>query len=83
MTNYDDLKTRRLQLLVSEPLAADIRRVAQRRRVSQGEWVRRAIERALEEESFESNPLEALASLGAPTGDIDQLLREIEEGRVE
>jgi hypothetical protein len=82
MSNYDDLeKKHRLQLLVAERLAADIRKAATRGRMSQGEWVRRAIMRALEEEQMWGDPLEVLASLGAPTGDIEQMLMEIDRGR--
>lgn len=83
MSNYEDQsrKAHRLQILVSEALAAEIRKASMRRRVSSGEWVRRAIERALEEERIEEDPLAALASLEAPTADIDQMLKEIEEGR--
>jgi len=82
MSTYDrEQKTHRMQILVSEPLAAAVGKAALRRRVSSGEWVRRAIERALDEERTDRDPLSALASLDAPTGDIDQLLREIEAGR--
>jgi hypothetical protein len=44
-----DQMTLRLQILVSEPLAAAVGMAAVRRRVSSGEWVRRAIERAMDE----------------------------------
>jgi hypothetical protein len=82
MSTYDrEQKTHRLQVLVSEPLAAAVSKAAVRRRVSSGEWVRRAIERALDEERTDHDPLSALASLDAPTGDIDQMLQEIEAGR--
>lgn len=57
-----------------------MRKAAQRRRLSTGEWVRQAIEVALRE-GHQSDPLEKLACLGAPTGDIDQVLAEIEAGR--
>lgn len=63
-----------------EGLDAKIRKAAQRSRLSKGEWVRRAIERALEQPD-ERNPLDALAKLAGPTGDIDQMLSEIEAGR--
>lgn len=49
--------------------------------MSQGEWVRKAIEKALASGHPEPDPLERLSSLGAPTADIDQMLAEIETGR--
>jgi hypothetical protein len=67
--------------LIPEGLAARLRQAAQRSRVSQGEWVRRKIERALDEERVASDPLAALAELEAPTADLEQMLAEIETGR--
>ena len=49
--------------------------------MTKGEWVRRAIERALTEDRPPDDPLDRLARLGAPTADIDQMLAEIEAGR--
>ena len=71
----------RLQILVSEVLERRIRKAAQRRQVPVGAWVREAIERALVEGPSSGDPLEKLSGLGAPTGDIDQMLAEIEAGR--
>lgn len=71
----------RLQVLIPEALDARIRKSAQRQRVSKGEWVRQAIERALADGARGADPLERLAALGAPTGDIEQMLAEIEAGR--
>ena len=71
----------RLQVLVPERLEARVRKASQRGRISQGEWVRRAIERALAEDGATPDPLMQLAGLGAPTADIDQMLAEIEAGR--
>jgi len=42
--------------------------------------VRQAIERALQE-NHQGDPLDQLATLGAPTGDIEQVLAEIDAGR--
>ena len=70
----------RLQVLIPEPLERRIRKAAQRRRLSTGAWVREALERALQE-GRAADPLDRLAALGAPTGDIDQMLAEIEAGR--
>ena len=71
----------RLQVLIPEVLDRRIRKAAQRRRLSTGAWVREAIERALAEPTTVGDPLDRLAALGAPTGDIDQVLAEIEAGR--
>jgi hypothetical protein len=49
--------------------------------VSKGEWVRRAVERALENPAAPIDPVAQLATLGAPTADIDQMLAETEAGR--
>ena len=71
----------RLQVLIPEGLDARIRKAAQRNRISKGEWVRRAIERALSENLSSGDPLARLSSLGAPTADIAEMLAEIEAGR--
>jgi hypothetical protein len=67
--------------LIPETLDARIAKAAQRQRVSKGEWVRRALERALSEGPRAEDPLDRLAALGGPTADIDQMLAEIEAGR--
>lgn len=72
----------RLQVIVPDGLEARIRKAAQRRRISKGEWVRQAIERALADDRPPSDPLTKLSSLGAPTADVEQMLAEIEAGRV-
>jgi hypothetical protein len=71
----------RLQILVPEQIAAAIRKAAERRKVSSGEWVRRAIERSLAEDRPAKDALARLSALEAPTADIDQMLAEIESGR--
>ena len=71
----------RLQVLIPEELDARIRKAASRERISKGEWVRRAIEAVLRSGPGGSEPLARLAALEAPTGDIDQILAEIEAGR--
>jgi hypothetical protein len=77
--------SQRLQVLVPEQLDARIRKAAERNQVSIGEWVRRAIEEALRHPSgggrHHPDPLLQLASLDAPTADIEVMLREIEAGR--
>ena len=70
----------RLQVLIPEGLEARLTKAAQRARLSRGAWVRKAIERALVE-GVSSDPVAQLASLGAPTADIDEMLAESEAGR--
>ena len=71
----------RLQVLVSPSLDRRVHKAAERARISKGEWVRRAIECALADPRAVTAPVESLARLGAPTGDIEQMLAEIEAGR--
>lgn len=71
----------RLQVLIPDDLAARVQQAAERGRVSKGEWVRRALKRSLAEERPARDPLSALAALQAPTGDIDRMLVEIDDGR--
>ncbi|HVP45062.1 MAG TPA: CopG family transcriptional regulator [Bryobacteraceae bacterium] len=75
----------RLQVLIPEELDARIEKAAQRKRMSKGAWVRLAIEDALARRtaagSAMTDPLARLASLNAPTADIDAMLTEIESGR--
>ena len=71
----------RLQVLIPESLDAAIRKAAERRNLSKGEWVSRAIELGLETERQARDPLAKLASLKAPTGSIEQLLAEIHAHR--
>jgi predicted DNA-binding protein len=69
----------RLQVLIPPELDSRLRKAAQRKGVSKGEWVRAAVERALA--TGEDDPLGRLATLDAPTGDIEDMLAEIEAGR--
>ena len=74
----------RLQLLIPKELDIRLRKAAQRGRVSKGEWVRRAIEEALRQSREAQNapdPLMRMASLGAPTAGIQDMIAEIESGR--
>ena len=66
--------------MIPEPLEKRIRKAAQRKRLSTGAWVRQALEAALKDDRT-ADPLDRLAALGGPTGDIDQILAEIEAGR--
>ena len=74
----------RLQVLIPEELDARIEKAAERNRTSKGAWVRLAIEAALERrggQGSSADPLLRLASLDAPTADIDDMIAEIESGR--
>jgi hypothetical protein len=71
----------RLQVLIPPGLDAQIRKAAQRKGVSKGEWVRQALETVLVGGGRGPDPLARLSSLGGPTGDIEQMLAEIEAGR--
>ncbi len=75
----------RLQLLIPDELDLRLRKAAQRTRISKGEWVRRAIREALRRHSAGSqtpfDPLETMASLGAPTAAIEDMIAEIQAGR--
>jgi hypothetical protein len=75
------MSTVRLQVLVAPGLQRRIRKAAERSRLSTGAWVRQAIEQALAADRPPGDALDRLGSLGAPTGDIEQILAEIEAGR--
>ncbi|HEU4937836.1 MAG TPA: hypothetical protein VFT39_15355 [Vicinamibacterales bacterium] len=75
------MSTKRLQVLISAGLDARIQKAAQRSRMSKGEWVRLAVERALAERVPSADALDRLSRLGAPTGDIEAMLAEIDAGR--
>jgi hypothetical protein len=73
----------RLQVLIPEDLDMQLRKAAQRNRLSKGEWVRRALRQSVvpAKRGKTSDPVARLASLNAPTADIEQMLSEIECGR--
>jgi hypothetical protein len=75
------MSSHRLQVLVPESLQRRIVKAAQRSRLSTGAWVRKAIERHLADDRAAGDPLDRLKALGAPTGDIDRMLADIEAGR--
>jgi hypothetical protein len=68
----------RLQVLISKELDLALAQAAAREQVSKGEFVRSAIEAALAERIEAADPVAALAAIYAPTGDIDQMLAEID-----
>lgn len=71
----------RLQVLVPEALQRRIRQAAERRRLSAGALVREAVEHYLADDHGADDPLDRLSRLEAPTGDVDQMLAEIDAGR--
>jgi hypothetical protein len=76
---------KRLQVIIEDPEYREIQRVAKSRHMSLAEWVRRALESARREEPVGSisQKLQAVhvaTQYEFPTGDIDQMLDEIESG---
>jgi hypothetical protein len=71
----------RLQVLIPEELDAKLTKAATRSRISKGEWVRQVLETAIRQTAVASDALAELASMNAPTGDIDSMLAEIDQGR--
>ena len=77
--------SKRLQVLLPDQDMADIRQIANRERMSVGEWVRRTLReaRADKPSSDPDMKLKAVrraAELSFPTADIEQMLGEIERG---
>jgi len=75
--------SKRLQVLIPEELESALHKAARRERISKGEWVRRAIELVLRRQRDRAGggAVDRLASLGAPTSDLEQMLAEIDAGR--
>jgi hypothetical protein len=77
--------SKRLQVLLDEAEMADVRRAARRQRLTTAEWVRQAL-RSARRQAPEGDPKRKLAAVRAsarhefPTGDIGQMLAEIERG---
>jgi hypothetical protein len=69
----------RLQVLIPEELDLALSQAAARDRVSKGEFVRSVLEAALSRRIAEADPVAALASINAPTADIDEMLAQIDE----
>jgi hypothetical protein len=79
--------SKRLQVLLADDEMADIRILAEREHLTVGEWVRRRLREARARKSVK-DPAFKLAAIrravehsdGVPEVDIDQMLREIEQG---
>jgi hypothetical protein len=79
--------SKRLQVLFEESELDEVRRVAERHHMTVAEWVRQALRaaRRQEPEREAQEKLDAIrraAEHDFPTGDIDQMLAEIERGYV-
>ena len=77
--------SKRLQVLVPDQEMKDIQRLARQERLTVGEWVRRTLREARQQRpsSDRETKLRAVrhgAEYSFPSADIDQMLREIEEG---
>jgi hypothetical protein len=78
--------SKRLQVLLSDDEMSDIQNLAARERLTVGEWVRRILRETLKQKSVR-DPAPKLAAIrraaeyNFPTAGIDQMLREIEQGR--
>lgn len=77
--------SKRLQVVLKDPEYREIQRMARSRRMSIAEWVRQALEFARRREptgdvARKLNAIRAAAKHEFPTGDIDQMLAEIESG---
>jgi hypothetical protein len=79
--------SKRLQVLLDEDELREIQRIARAKRMTVAEWVRQALRSAGESEPTRdaARKLEALRSAcrhSFPTGDIEQMLGDIERGYV-
>ena len=77
--------SKRLQVLLEEDELREIQRIARTRRMTVAEWVRQALRSASEAEPLRegSRKLEAVRAAARhsyPTGEIEQVLGEIERG---
>ena len=77
--------SKRLQVLLPDPEMKEIRRLASRERLTVGEWVRRILREArsrqpVHEPQLKLKAVRKAAEYSFPTGDIEQMLAEIERG---
>jgi hypothetical protein len=78
--------SKRLQLIINEKEMERLRKCAEREELTLSEWARRALERARREQEAPTaeqkrKALDRALICEHPTGDIDELLTEIERGR--
>ena len=77
--------SKRLQVILPDQEIADIRRLAKREHITVGEWVRRALlaarsNRSMVEPEVKLRAVRKAAESSFPTGDMHQMLSEIERG---
>jgi hypothetical protein len=77
--------SKRLQVLLPDQEMSDIQRFAKRERLTVGEWVRRVLREArasrpLSEPETKLKAVRRGANHSFPTGDMEQILSEIERG---
>jgi hypothetical protein len=77
--------SKRLQVLLADEEMSDIQILARREHLTVGEWVRRTLREARSRQSVKDPEAKLRAIRRAveydfPTADIDQMLREIEQG---
>lgn len=82
------MSKQRLQVLLDEPELEELREAARRQGVPLSEWVRRALREARRREprgDLESKlrAVRRAVQYEGPTGDIEQMLAEIEKGYTE
>jgi hypothetical protein len=80
------LMSRRLQVIVSDEEARNYERLARRLGMTLSEWVRRTLHGATGRDTMPKAALRLAAidralSCGHPTGDVEDMLAEIERGR--
>ena len=76
----------RLQVVVSEEEMTSLRQAARRTGLTVSEWARQALRRARDEQAGPTaasrlRALERALACNHPTGDIDEMLADIERGR--
>lgn len=74
---------KRLQVILPDLEYREIQRMARSRQVSIADWVRQALAGALRQERYVGKKLEIIRAAARhefPTGDIDTMLAEIEQG---
>ena len=77
--------SKRLQVLLADKEMEDVRRLAERERLTVGEWVRRTLREAranrpVAEPEAKLKAIRRAAKHSFPTAGIDQMLAEIERG---
>ena len=80
------LMSTRLQVIVSEDELISLRQAARRTGLTVSEWARRALRRARDEQAGPTaesrlRAVERALACNHPTGDIDEMLADIERGR--